>query len=174
MNYRPRNKDSRKNDEAALYDSLEPVVSGLGMSLIELNLFRQRGGSVQVKTVICKDGTVGLDDCSRVHRALLPRLELAFGGQDVSRDISLEVSSPGIDRVIKDGSEFAHYIGRRIKCYRTDISDWTTGVLLSADEQKIVIRAEGGEMPLAYEIIGKARLEEDEHWQQICRKRSGN
>ena len=112
---------------------------------------------MQIRAVVYREGITGVEDCSKVHRGVLPRLELAFPGQD----IYLEVSSPGIDRLIKDGSEFVHYIGRGVKCYRVDISAWTAGILCAADEEKIVLRAEGGEIVLPYEVIAKARLDSD-------------
>jgi ribosome maturation factor RimP len=99
---------------------------------------------------------MGIDDCSRLHRALLPRLELEFPGGG----LYLEVSSPGIGRLIKDGSEFAHYIGKGVKCYRLDISDWTGGVLQSAGETGIVLETGEGEIPIPYDIIAKAKLDE--------------
>jgi ribosome maturation factor RimP len=86
---------------------------------------------------------------------VLPRLELAFSGQE----IYLEVSSPGIDRLIRDGSEFAHYKGRGIRCYRTDISDWSSGILLSSDKEGIVLRNREGELSIPYSLIAKARLD---------------
>jgi ribosome maturation factor RimP len=126
----------------------------LGLALVEVNLFRQKG-SVQIRAVVYKSGALGLEDCSRVHHALLPRLELAFSGQD----LYVEVSSPGIDRVIKDGSEFAYYIGRGVKCYRTDISDWSGGVLESVDPNRIVLKGKEGTMKIPYEVIAKAKLD---------------
>jgi ribosome maturation factor RimP len=142
----------------------------MGMSLIEIDVFHRKGrggGSVQVKAVVLAKETTGLAECALAHHAIFPRLELAFPGKDVF----LEVSSPGIHRVIKDGGEFAYFIGRGVKCYRTDISDWTEGVLLAADEEKIVLESfpaesraspEGalkdGEIVLFYETIVKARL----------------
>jgi len=158
MLYTPRLLESRKPDDV-LFFSLEPVVRGMGLSLVELNLYhgKARGGNtgtVQIRVIVYRDGVTGLEECSRVHRGVLPRLELAFPG----KDIYLEVSSPGIDRIIKDGSEFVHYIGRAIRCYRTDISDWTAGVLAATDERKIILRVEGVETELPYEVIAKARL----------------
>jgi ribosome maturation factor RimP len=97
---------------------------------------------------------MGIADCSRLHRAALPRLELAFPG----RDLYVEVSSPGIDRLIKDGNEFVHYTGRELCCYRTDISGWAEGVLVSSDEEKIVLRGKEGETVLPYTVIAKAKL----------------
>ena len=158
MQYTPRETNSRDPDEL-LYNSLQPVIRGMGMTLLELSVFRQKGrggvpGDVKIRIVVYRDGIIGTDDCSRVHRGIMPRLELAFPGAD----IYLEVSSPGIDRLIKDGSEFVNYIGKAVRCYRTDISDWTEGILLAADEKEVKLRGEAEEITIPYEVIAKARL----------------
>ena len=159
MRFTPRGADP-------LVDSLEPVVEGLGMELVELSQSRYRG-SLQIRVVVCGRDPVGLESCSRIHQALLPRLELAFPG----REVYLEVSSPGIDRLIKDGSEFVHYIGRGIKCYRKDISDWSGGILTAADSAGIILKSGDEEMRLGYERIAKAKLdysqEVEKPWQRI-------
>ena len=144
----------RQAGEDPLIDQVEPVVKGLGLSLVELSAARRRGHSSVRLTVYKKDGAVGVDDCARVHRAVLPRLELALSGDD----LHVEVSSPGIDRVIRDGAEFVHYIGRGIRCYRSDISDWSGGILESAGDEGIVLRGKEGTMNLNYGIIAKAKL----------------
>jgi ribosome maturation factor RimP len=157
MRYTPKGKDGQGNLQdpgGSLYETLEPVTRGLGLSLVELVVSRHRG-SVQIRVVVYKHGPLGVDDCSRAHHALWPRLDLAFPGQD----IHLEVSSPGIDRLIKDGAEFVFYIGRGIRCYRTDISDWSAGILESAGEQGIVLRAKEEMMNISYEVIAKAKLD---------------
>jgi ribosome maturation factor RimP len=123
------------------------------MSLVELIQSRHKN-SVQIRAVVYKPGAIGVSDCSRAHHALLPRLELAFPGLDTY----VEVSSPGIDRVIRDGYELRHYIGRGIKCYRTDISDWTGGILQSADEKGLSLIGKDGLIDIGYEVIAKAKL----------------
>ena len=191
MRYISRESGGRDSEEL-LFQSLEPVVRGMGMALIELSLFfqkrkeprrekesgvkrgevspagkakaagsRQTGerypgnpGAVKIRAVVFKPGVTGVDDCSRVHRGIMPRLELAFPGQEVN----LEVSSPGIDRIIKDGREFAYFLGKGVKCYRSDISGWTDGILLASDESGITLRTENGETVIPYELIGKAQL----------------
>jgi ribosome maturation factor RimP len=148
-------------EAASLKGPLETILRGLGLELIELSVFRSKGrkgspGTVQVRAVVYNGARpVGLDDCSRAHHAIAPRLELAFSGQD----LYVEVSSPGIDRLIKDGAECAHYRGRGVRCYRTDISDWSAGVLEAADETGIVLKGKEGSMRLDYEIIAKAKLD---------------
>jgi ribosome maturation factor RimP len=146
VRFTPREKDE-------LFESLEKVARGFDLSLVELTVSPHRGRT-QVRLTVYKAGNMGIDDCSRLHRAALPRLELAFPG----RDLYVEVSSPGIDRLIKDGSEFVHYTGRGVRCYRTDISDWSEGILVSSDEEKIVIREKEGETVLPYAVIAKAKL----------------
>jgi ribosome maturation factor RimP len=146
-------KDAENEEFASLRRQLQEVIGGLRFVLLEFVVSRHRG-SVRVRAVIYNGLSISTDDCTKVHRALMPRLELAFEGQD----IYLEVSSPGIDRLIKDGSEFAHYKGMGVRCYRTDISDWTAGVLQSADEKGIVIKTGEGDLRLEFEIIAKARL----------------
>jgi len=134
--------------------SLEAVLNGLGLRLIELTVSRHRG-SVRLRAVIYNGYSIGTDDCAKAHRALMPKLDLAFPGQD----IYLEVSSPGINRLIKDGAEFACYINRGVRCYRTDISDWTAGILESAGEKGIVLKTKDGVINLDFETIAKAKLD---------------
>ncbi|MDR2784027.1 MAG: ribosome assembly cofactor RimP [Treponema sp.] len=147
MRFTPRKTD-------VLFDLLHPVVSGLNMTLVETAVTRRKG-SVHIKIVVYKDGVVGIDDCSRVHRAVVPRLDLVF----LKEDFSVEVSSPGIERLFRDASEFALFIGRGVRCYRTDISDWTGGVLKSADETRIALENEQGMILLEYGVIAKAKLD---------------
>ena len=152
-------KDTADNQEiASLRQSLETVLEGLNFSLIELVVSRHRG-SVQIRAVIYNGAAIGTDDCSKVHRAVTPRLELTFPEQD----IYLEVSSPGIDRQIKEGAEFRHYKGRGVRCYRLDISDWTAGILESADEKGIMLKTKKDKIEeiirLEFDIIAKAKLD---------------
>jgi ribosome maturation factor RimP len=148
-----RRKEPENHEVASLRPLLEEVIKGLGFDLIELAVSRHRG-SVQVRVVIYNGAVIGTDDCSRVHRAVTPKLELAFP----ESDISLEVSSPGTDRLIKDSDEFAYYTGRGVRCYRTDISDWTAGILEAADEKGILLKTNDGDVRLEFDIIAKARL----------------
>ncbi|MDR0909638.1 MAG: ribosome assembly cofactor RimP [Spirochaetaceae bacterium] len=142
-----------------LKDSLAKVIGGLGMVLFDMSVSRTRG-STQVRLAVgfppCGEGeeerNVGLNDCARVHRAVVPRLDLALG---VETDYSLEVSSPGIDRPIKDGNEMPLYVGRRIRVYVVDA--WVPGLLKEASERGLVIEDENGLQSYTYDDIAKAK-----------------
>jgi ribosome maturation factor RimP len=137
-----------------IFQPVETIVQGLGMSVVECSVSRHRG-SVQVKVVLYKAGTIGVADCSKAHRAILPRLEIAFPGQE----LYVEVMSPGIDRTLKSAAEFPVYLGRGVRCYRTDLSDWAAGVVAAADDRSVTLRSAGGETTLPYAVIGKAKLD---------------
>ena len=147
-------KNAEIPEIVSVREPLKAVLEGLGFSLIEMTVSRHRG-SVQIRLVIYNGASIGTDDCSKVHRAITPRLELAFPEQD----IYIEVSSPGIDRSLKDGMEFTHYRGKGVRCYRTDISNWTAGILESVDENGIVIKTKEGIVRLEFDIIAKAKLD---------------
>jgi ribosome maturation factor RimP len=169
VQYTPR----EENPELDLEDSLLPVLKGLGMRMVEFTVFRQksrrprevspdagvRGGQkAQIRAVVCKEdprSSMGLEDCSLVYRALLPRLELAFPGGD----LSVEVSSPGIERTVRDGAELPCFIGRGIRLYRIDSSDWIGGVLRAADAERLVLEREGESLSISLELIGKVKLD---------------
>jgi ribosome maturation factor RimP len=137
-----------------MFDLLLPVVEGLGLSLVELTVSRHKR-SVQARIVVFKAGGIGVADCSAVHRAAQGRLELAFAGSDVY----IEVSSPGIDRTVKDANEFRYYIGLRVRCYLAELSAWVDGVLESADRERLVLSGAKGRMELEYGRIAKAKLD---------------
>ena len=147
-------------ESAALRSPLEALVKGLGMELVELGVFHRkaRKGSpplVKVNAVVYKPGRLGTDDCAQVHHAMLPSLEQLFAGCD----ISVEVSTPGINRLIKDNDELVLYKGRGVRLWRTDISDWSAGILDDAGEQGITIKRKEGSVHLDYAVIAKARLD---------------
>ncbi|MDR2701659.1 MAG: ribosome assembly cofactor RimP [Spirochaetaceae bacterium] len=162
MQYKSRELD---RDTAALVQELEPVINGLGFALVEASLFRRRGkgaGSAQIRLVVngqAGGGAAGIGtaELSRIHRAVLPRLELALEG----RDLYLEVSSPGTDRIIREGAEFRHYTGRAVKCWLTGTDEWERGVLRGSDGEKILLDAGGEIKQVMYETIAKARLDAD-------------
>jgi ribosome maturation factor RimP len=161
MIYRAKEKDP---DAEKVALTLEPVVSGLGFSILEFSLSRHRG-SAQVRIVLCPKETspesgqkglsLGTEELGRVHRAVLPRLEAAAEGAE----LSVECSSPGIDRTIREGAEFAHFYGRPVRCYLPAESCWVRGVLRGADEEKIIVENEDGKRELEYEYIAKAKLD---------------
>lgn len=135
------------------YQDCEPLISGLGYNLVELVVFK-RHSAWQIKVVITGPEGVGIADCSRVHRALLPRLEAILSSQDMY----IEVTSPGLDRIIKNANEFSVFSGKAVKLWHVDLSDWITGTIVSSDSDSVTLLMDDGEKTIPYEKIAKAKL----------------
>mgnify|MGYP006273335855 CR=1 FL=1 len=138
-------------------DEVTPLVEGLGYNLLEL-VSARRKGTLHIQAILHRPEGVGLDECAEVHKTLMPRLEVVAD----TRDIRLEVSSPGLSRSIKSGEEFAHFCGKGVRVLDDDADDWVGGIIEACDEESVTIR-NGSEMHrFAFATIRKAKLDESQ------------
>jgi ribosome maturation factor RimP len=89
----------------------EPVLAELGYRLVRVRISGLSGCTVQVMAER-PDGTMAIEDCEAVSRALSPALDIA---DPVDRAYRLEISSPGIDRPLVRRSDFDRYAGHLAK-----------------------------------------------------------
>jgi ribosome maturation factor RimP len=89
----------------------EPILEGLGYRLVRVRVSGADGCTVQVMAER-PDGTMQVEDCEAVSRALSPVLDET---DPVDRAYRLEVSSPGIDRPLVRRSDFERYAGHVVK-----------------------------------------------------------
>lgn len=122
-----------KNDvrKEKLFEDLSTLADGLGMSLVDVYKNIKSPAETQVCiTVMMKEGETGVDELTAFHRAAQSRLELEIG-----RDIlSMEVSSPGLQRNIKDWYEFSVFSGKRCRVYSAKYSSWIEGTIVASDD----------------------------------------
>ena len=135
------------------FTDYEQLVTGLGYKLVDLQIVHQKSMWL-VKAVIYSRNGIGINDCSKVHRVLLSRAEVLLNSQD----IQMEVSSPGLNRVIKNAAEFQAFIGENIKVLEVSCSDWLEGELLSADTTSIRLKTLSEQRDIRYADIKKAKL----------------
>ena len=112
---RPASSEARLIGEqgaaARLATIAQPVLEGLGYRLVRVRISGLAGCTVQVMAERA-DGTMTIDDCEAVSRALSPALDVADPIADTYR---LEISSPGIDRPLVRRSDFERFAGHQIK-----------------------------------------------------------
>jgi len=74
----------------------------------------------------------------------------------------LEVSSPGLDRPLRKGSDFARFAGQKadVRMRRPDATGRRrfVGVLRGADEASVALELEGQTVRLALDEVERARL----------------
>ncbi|HEX3163050.1 MAG TPA: ribosome maturation factor RimP [Pseudolabrys sp.] len=89
----------------------EPVIEQLGYRLVRVKVSAAEGCTVQIMAER-PDGSMTVEDCEMISRALSPVLDMA---DPIDRTYRLEISSPGIDRPLVRKSDFDRFAGHLVK-----------------------------------------------------------
>jgi ribosome maturation factor RimP len=154
----PRLKTRTAQDEMILALA-EPLAGPLGYEIVRI---RVQGGKRQIVQIMAEkaDGTMDVEDCAKLSRALSELLEEA---DPISGEYTLEVSSPGIDRPLTALSHFARWEGFEAKIELDRLVEGRKrfrGILAGIEGGNVLIDLEGEEETalLPFEWIGDARL----------------
>ncbi len=144
-------------DLSQLWGLFEPVVTGMGYELIEIEHFPNSKHGV-LRLYIDKASGINIDDCSAVSRQISALIDVE---DPVRGQFNLEVSSPGLDRPLKRLQDYQQFIGEVVKI-KTSLPQAGQrnfkGRLVSVDEQTVVIETDVEEISLPITAIDKARL----------------
>jgi ribosome maturation factor RimP len=88
-----------------------PVLQGMGYRLVRIKISGEAGCTVQIMAER-PDGSMQIEDCEAISRALSPVLDIA---DPIERAYRLEISSPGIDRPLVRRSDFERHAGHLVK-----------------------------------------------------------
>jgi ribosome maturation factor RimP len=135
---------------------LESTVTGLGYELVDVEL-SPRGRTIRIFIDVAgREGGIDVEDCARVSNQLTRLFEV----ENIDFD-RLEVSSPGMDRVVKKAADFERFAGEQIQVkVRIPVSGRRNfqGELLGHKEGKVGLRLEKDDVELDFDNIEKARL----------------
>ncbi|WP_129649279.1 ribosome maturation factor RimP [Peristeroidobacter agariperforans] len=140
-----------------LGELLGPVVANLGYELWEIEYAPRAGGGLLRLYIDSPDG-ISLDDCEKVSRGVSAVLDEA---DPIPNEYTLEVSSPGLDRVLRTQAHFARFAGERVKVEMIALINGRKrfqGRLQKVGESEITLETDGGEVSLPIEDIHRARL----------------
>jgi ribosome maturation factor RimP len=146
----------------ALMRLLEPPIEALDYELVDLEFARQGRGGVLRIYIDRRAGDTGrsitVDDCASVSHAVSQILET----QDpIKGHYTLEVSSPGFDRILRTKAHFERFIGERVFAelkLPIDGRRRFVGALKSVSDDTIVVEVDGQAYSLPFDRIQKARL----------------
>jgi len=88
---------------------VEPYLKGTDLELIDVEYVQEREWYLRI--FIDKPGGVGIDDCEQLSRTVEPALDEA---DFLKQAYYLEISSPGLDRVIRKDKDFFRYRGKLV------------------------------------------------------------
>jgi len=136
---------------------IEPVLAQLGYELVELEYAAGRTSAV-VRLFIDQPAGISVDDCERVSRDVAALLDV---DDPIPTAYTLEVSSPGFDRVLRTPAHFERFVGERtfveLKAPRAGRKRYT-GLLRAVDATGIELEVDKQKVEVAFAEIAKARL----------------
>ena len=143
------------------------VAASYGLDIFEVEL-RREGGQQVLRVVLDRPGpnrtaeeSVSLEDCARVSEELSAILDV----EDVvpADRYTLEVSSPGLDRPLRDADDYRRFAGRRAKIVLSEpVARQTAfaGRVLGIEGDDVLFESEGGkQVNLPLRLITRARLD---------------
>jgi ribosome maturation factor RimP len=161
----------------ALMRLLEPPIEALGFELIELEFADGgRGGTLRIyidrpgarvdgddwkpgdEDRVPSQGGISVDDCAAVSHAVSQILDAE---DPIKGHYTLEVSSPGLDRVLRKRGHFERFVGKRVAVeLKLPIEGRRrfAGTLKSVLGGAIVVEVDGRAHELPLDRIQKARL----------------
>jgi ribosome maturation factor RimP len=136
---------------------IEPVLAQLGYELVELEYAAGRTNAV-VRIFIDQPAGISVDDCERVSRDVAALLDV---DDPIPTAYTLEVSSPGFDRVLRTPGHFERFVGERIyvelQAPRAGRKRYT-GILKNVSAAGIEVEVDKQTVDVPFGEIAKARL----------------
>jgi ribosome maturation factor RimP len=161
-----------QDEELQLVRSLAQRVAGtFGLALFDLQFRHESIGRV-LRVVIDRpaaapaaprdpyEESVSIADCQRVSHDLSALLDVEDAIEDT---YTLEVSSPGLDRPLRDADDYRRFVGRLAKIVVSEAIDRQThfgGRLRGLENDDVVLEEPGGRLRrIPRAAIARARLE---------------
>jgi len=147
-----------RETELAVSRIVEPIVASQGMELVAVEYKREARGWV-LRIYIDKEGGVRLDDCISVSNEVGTVLDV----EDVFQSpYTLEVSSPGLNRILKKERDFERFKERSVRIRTHDAIGKRRnfkGRLLGCTKGLIQIEVEGQVLHISLSNVAKANVE---------------
>lgn len=129
---------AKPNATAGIEPKCRRIADEMGFELVDVALEKEPTG-MYLRIYIDKPEGITLDDCEHYHKTVLPLVE------NFDYDF-MEVSSPGIDRPLKNDRDYERHIGEEIEVRLFKPLDGVkqlTGILADYDPEKLVLEMKG-------------------------------
>ncbi len=143
------------------HDLLIPLLADLGLSLWGIEYNPGAGNSLLRVYIDVDDRPVAVEDCETVSRELSALLDV---NDPIPGHYTLEVSSPGVDRLLFTTEQFQRHVGDTVKVALNMAVDGRKryqGPIVSVVDERITINQDGVEVGMAHANIQSARIVPD-------------
>jgi ribosome maturation factor RimP len=151
----------RKTVERDIEKLVSPILMRNQMELVDIT-YRSEGGRWVLRVFMDKPGGVNLQDCAFISRQIEDLIEVE---DIIPRRYFLEVSSPGLDRVLKKEADFQRFCGETAKVKTREAVAGRRnfkGRIVRCEQRLIELEdTEGKRFEFSLDEIEEARLEFD-------------
>ena len=145
--------EQQRTLRATLRDVLEPSADDLGIYISGIEFTAERGPMVRI--YIDSEQGVGIADCSRFTKDIDPILDVE---DPLPEAYTLEVSSPGLDRVMELDRDFTRFQNFHVRIKRVHFKSKLDGILLSHNDEGIQVQTHVDERFINFQDITQIRL----------------
>jgi len=143
-------------DHSAVRAAAEPVLSSLGLELVDVEVVGS-GRARTVRLTVDRDGGVDLDALATANGPVSDALDAIDA---LSGPYNLELSSPGLERPLRRPADFRRFVGTTVSVKTHEPVSGARrhrGLLVAADDCGIGLEVDGEHRPFSYDAIASAR-----------------
>ncbi|MBQ4066982.1 MAG: ribosome maturation factor RimP [Clostridia bacterium] len=144
----------KKNIAGTVRDLVSPVADSFGFMLWDVEYVKE-GADMILRITIDKPEGIDIEDCEKMARAIDPIIDEA---DPIEVSYKMEVSSPGIERVLSRPEHFEACMGEKVevKLYApVDGKKQIVGILSGADEKTVSVNVDEAEIVLEKSSVAK-------------------
>ncbi len=141
----------------SVIELIEPGLLAKGIELVDVE-FKKEGKNWVLRVFIDKEGGVTLEDCQKTSSLVGDLIEVE---EVIEPAYTMEVSSPGLNRVLKKEKDFIRFSGKKIgvQCHAPlNGRKKFTGILKDFKNQSIHLDADGQLQIISINRVAKANL----------------
>ena len=141
----------------SVIELIEPGLLAKGLELVDVE-FKKEGKNWVLRVFIDKEGGVTLEDCQKISRLAGDLIEVE---EVIEPAYTMEVSSPGLNRVLKKEKDFIRFSGKKIgvQCHAPlNGRKKFTGILKDFKNQSIHLEVDGQLQTISINRVAKANL----------------
>ncbi|MGB5440554.1 MAG: ribosome maturation factor RimP [Gammaproteobacteria bacterium] len=147
-----------RQDPLHIGELLEPGIRSLGYELVGVEYKRGGPGGGLLRVYIDREEGISADDCQKVSYQVSGVLDVE---DPIPGHYTLEISSPGLDRMLFRLEDFERFAGHEVKLrviYPIEGRRKFKGRLLGLRDENVVIAQDDEEISLPFDQVEQARL----------------
>lgn len=143
--------------EKKIKDLIEPIIKSLNYELYDV-IYVKEGKDYYLKVFIDSNSGISLDDCEKVNNAITDILDEK---DYIKQQYFLEISSAGLERVLREDKHFKDNIGKliEVKSYKNLKNNKKNliGILKDFDDENIIMEVEKEEVKIERKEISNIK-----------------